>query len=93
MCYHAQSSYKKSEPIFTERCGLLNVEHTVLTQIKKLKMGLCSSDKAKIEAQEEEICDLKLAILNAALEVAKRDKAIEGKSQNFDFRLELEIKY
>ena len=56
-------------------------------------MGLCSSDKAKIEAQEEEICDLKLAILNAALEVAKRDKAIEGTSQNFDFLLELEIKY
>ena len=46
-------------------------------------MGLCSSDKAKIAAQEEEICDLKLAILNAALEVAKRDKAIEGIGSKF----------
>ena len=56
-------------------------------------MGLCSSDKAKIEAQEEEICDLKLAILNAALEVAKRDKAIEGKGKNVGFLLELVVQY
>ena len=40
-------------------------------------MGLCSNDKATIEAQAEEIGDLKLAILNAALEVTKRDRAIE----------------